>query len=253
MLKLMKYEYRKDLPTYIVLLSALFVAEIYFVLGIATKSKVSIGVSSFLFIFGGVCGVLALMVQGALSYSKEINSKYSYMTFMTPNSTYKIIGAKYISLFIVTALSSVLYVGFVTLDFYLVTREYHDIKAFIRMVEDVADLFGWHTDVYMAVFGALLISVWIGFFGTVSCAYVAITLSSTILANKKGKGVLSVVFFFVITIIINRIASVIPILHLGESFGSQILGNIFVYLFRLVTIGLGYWFVSYMLDKKISL
>lgn len=253
MLKLIKYEYRKEMGTYLVLFSALLVAEIYFLFGFAAGSNTNIAIATFAFVFGGVCGILALMLLGAISYSKEINSKYSYMTFMTPNSPYKIVGAKYISLFIATAVASILYVGFVCLDSYLILKKYDDIRSFSQMVKSAASMFGWDMDTYFSMFVAMLISMWIRFFFTVSCAYLAITLSTTILANKKGKGVLSVVFFFVITFIVSRITAILPKLETGTTMGAEILNNIWIYAFQILMIIGSYLFVSFMLKKKISL
>lgn len=253
MLKLIKYEYRKEMSTYLVLFAALIFAEVYFLISFATDSGTNMAVSSFLFIFGGICGVLALMLLGALSYSKEISSKYSYMTFMTPNSPYKIVGAKYISLFVATAVASILYVGFVSLDAYLVLSKYEDIKSFTIMIKRAAAVFGWDTDAYFAMFFAMLLSMWISFFFSVSCAYLAITLSTTILANKKGKGFLSVVFFFVISFVVSRIAGMLRQNSIAYSVSDAFLNNIYVYLFQIAMIIGSYFFVSFMLKKKISL
>ena len=45
-----------------------------------------------LFLLCGWAGIIFLMIMGVVSYARELNSKYSYMTFMTPNSTYAIVG-----------------------------------------------------------------------------------------------------------------------------------------------------------------
>ena len=109
------------------------------------------------------------------------------------------------------------------------------------------------TSAVTIMFVAMLISMWIRFFFTVSCAYLAITLSTTILANKKGKGVLSVVFFFVITFIVSRITAILPKLETGTTMGAEILNNIWIYAFQILMIIGSYLFVSFMLKKKISL
>lgn len=96
--RLIKYEFRKDSGTYLTLFGILVVTEIYFLISFLLKSDNHMVLALVLAELGGSFGILALMISGAVSYSKEINSKYSYMTFMTPNSTYKIVGAKYLSL-----------------------------------------------------------------------------------------------------------------------------------------------------------
>lgn len=253
MLKLMKYEFRKDLSVYLVLIGMLVAAELYFLMGFMFNNSVSVGIAAFIFIMGGMVGIIALMIQGALSYSKELSSKYSFMTFMTPNSPYKIIGAKYLSLFTVTAVSSVAYVGFCILDITLIYSKFDDVRAVRDIVRTACRMVGWDTDAYVAALIAMLVTMWLGFFFSVSCAYLAITLSATILENKKGKGFLSFVFFIVIEIVVSKINDIIPRLDIKGGLGEAILNNIFVYLFEIVAIFLSYLWVSHMLEKKISL
>lgn len=70
----------------------------------------------------------------------------------------------------------------------------------------------------------------ISFLFSVSCAYVAITLSTTILANRKGKAFLSIVFFFVIVILTSFIAGRIPVIDYGDTF-YNILQVIFMFIY----------------------
>ncbi|MBS6453525.1 MAG: ABC-2 transporter permease [Butyrivibrio sp.] len=202
---------------------------------------------------GGSFGILALMISGAVSYSKEINSKYSYMTFMTPNSTYKIVGAKYLSLLIVTVAGTLIFSLFLGLNIKLITDRYKEIHIITSELDELGRAFGFNTGSYIASFLATLVTMMISFLFSVSCAYVAITLSTTILANRKGKAFLSIVFFFVIVILTSFIAGRIPVMDYGDTFLQYLAGNIYVYLFRLCLIAGSYLFVSYMLKKKISL
>ena len=236
--KLIKYEFRKDSGTYLSLFGLLVVTEIYFLVSFVLRNSAHMVLALVLAEIGGACGILALMINGAVSYSKEINSKYSYMTFMTPNSTYKIVGAKYLSLLIVTVSGTLLFSLFLGLNIKLVTDRYSEIHTITSELDRLGSAFGFNTGSYIASFLATL---------------VAITLSTTILANRRGKGFLSVVFFFVIIILTSFISGKIPVLDFGDTFFQYLAGNVYVYLFRLCLIVGSYLFVSYMLKKKISL
>ncbi len=251
--RLIKYEFRKDSGTYLSLFGILVVTEIYFIISFLLKSTNNMVMALVLAEIGGACGILALMIQGAVSYAKEINSKYSYMTFMTPNSTYKIVGSKYLSLLIVTVAGTLIFGLFLGLNIKLITDRYDQINFLRSMFDEIGEAYGFNTGSYIASFMASLVTMMIGFFFSVSCAYVAITLSTTILANRRGKGFLSVVFFFVISILTSIIVSRIPVIDFGDTFFQYLAGNIFIYLFRICLIAGSYLFVSYMLKKKISL
>lgn len=250
--RLIKYEILKDKRTYILLGAAMIIAELYFLLSFCAKSTTNMSISTFIFVLGGVGGIFFLMVLGVMSYSRELSSKYSYMTFMTPNSSYKIIGAKYLTLLIVTVAASFVYIGFVALDVSLVLSRYKQIGLFMELIEAGADAFGWDVSKWVAGAMSTLIQVWISIFLIISCAYLAITFSTTIVANKKGKGFLTFVFFTLIVIIVNVIARLIPD-NGGNTFSQMLIGNIPLYAYYLVIIAGTYLFVSYMLKKKISL
>ena len=233
--RLIKYEFRKDSGTYLTLFGILVVTEIYFLISFLLKSDNHMVLALVLAELGGSFGILALMISGAVSYSKEINSKYSYMTFMTPNSTYKIVGAKLI------------FSLFLGLNIKLITDRYKEIHIITSELDELGRAFGFNTGSYIASFLATLVTMMISFLFSVSCAYVAITLSTTILANRKGKAFLSIV------ILTSFIAGRIPVMDYGDTFLQYLAGNIYVYLFRLCLIAGSYLFVSYMLKKKISL
>ena len=94
----------------------------------------------------------------------------------------------------------------------------------------------------------------ISFYATISVAYMAITLSSTLLQNKKYKGVVSVIFFFIITFITQKIFSLFPniydeITNMGQAVISVIPSLVYYLIIAIAAI-----FVSgKFLDKKVSL
>lgn len=162
--KLIKYEFRKDSGTYLTLFGILVVTEIYFLISFLLKSDNHMVLALVLAELGGSFGILALMISGAVSYSKEINSKYSYMTFMTPNSTYKIVGAKYLSLLIVTVAGTLIFSLFLGLNIKLITDRYKEIHIITSELDELGRAFGFNTGSYIASFLATLVTMMISFF-----------------------------------------------------------------------------------------
>lgn len=254
MLKLIKYELRKDMTLYIVIFSILFALELYLGGSILCKSDANVAISMILFLLCGWAGIIFLMIMGVVSYARELNSKYSYMTFMTPNSTYAIVGAKYLTLFIVTVLASALYILFIYADVQLAMVKYGNIRNMREMADQILEIMAG-TNISDIIIGiaAVVLGIWINIILTVSFAYLAITLSATILANKKGKGWLAFGLFVVIRVVTAIASYHIPTFDFGDSFVQTIAGSWLVYLFEILFIIGTYIGVSELLKRKVSL
>ena len=253
MFKLIKYEYRKDLPLYIVLFAAIFALELYALLSILSESELNMSISFALYILGGLAGMLFILIMGAVSYSKEINSKFSYMTFMTPRSTYQIVGSKYLSIFMATVVATILYILFAYIDVTLICLHFEDVKNVAEMLDLVLDAMGMDlSGAVMSLLAALLVQ-WINIFFIISCSYLAITLSATVLSNRKGKTPLALLFFIVIIIIANIIRSKLPTFDYGDSIIAYIFNSWTEILFEFAMIGGTYFGVSALLKHKVSL
>ena len=89
MLKLTKYEFRKNMSAPAILLIVIGILEIVFLccLAVGKESYVglSFGIQSVVMMFS----YFIILVLSISSYSRELKSKSSYMTFMAPVSTYK--------------------------------------------------------------------------------------------------------------------------------------------------------------------
>ena len=91
---LMKYEFRKTLIAKLIILGTTAVLEILFLLGLYTKHDSLAGYSTIMLTMLAFGGVLFIGLQSVMTLHRDMNTKQSYMLFMTPNSSYKILGAK---------------------------------------------------------------------------------------------------------------------------------------------------------------
>ncbi|MGN0374175.1 MAG: hypothetical protein ACI4EN_01645 [Butyrivibrio sp.] len=253
MLRLMKYEYRKDLPLYIIIVSIIMALTAYLAFSIKTESEVNLAISSILFVLGGFGAVFFIMVIGVISYAREINSKSSFMTFMTPLNTFEIVGTKYLTLLLTTVVATLLYVGGAYLNIILLGIQFDEINDIKETLDFILIMFDTSVAELMASLAVVLFTIWLNILLTVSYSYLAVTLSSTILANRRGKGWLAVGLFVAILIASNIISNYIPTFDFGTSMMEMLLSNWLIYAFHILLIIGTYFGVSILLKKKVSL
>ncbi len=259
MLKLIKYELKKDMILYIILFGALFTLELVMLLScLGSKEWVA---AMWLFVCAGAINAVItfVMIYSVISYSRLIGSKASYLTFMTPNSAAKIIGAKYICLYTSVIIASVLLFLFVFLD---VKVYISNFKIADNILEGLDWIFGlyWGKTVADLVGSAvvILIVIWLMAFAIIAIAFFGVTLSTTLLANKRGKGGLSAAFIIGFWIICGVIARNLPtidsFIKSGDySVGAGVLSNLPRITFAILLIAGSFIGSSALLEKKLSL
>ena len=124
-------------------------------------------------------------LQSVLTLHRDMNTKQSYMLFMTPNSCYKILGAKMLENLLSMLIGGAFFFGLGVLDISLLMRRYGEIDSIMDAIRDILSIFGYGLNLdagYMAglVFG--LLSSW---FATITAAFLADVVSSALLNGKK--------------------------------------------------------------------
>lgn len=204
MFKLMKYEFRKLRTALVVMVCALAALEIGFVLGTLLKRD---GVAA---ICLGLITVLTFLVYayivlaGMASYSRELKEKSGYLIFMAPVTPLGVVLSKLVFTLLASLAATALFALTAYLDFrYLIGRMNIDPQALEQV--NMALRFGLkaNADVFqlLRMAGFAVVTVLIQIMLTMCCAYLAITLSATLLQNRKGflRGLISLVLFFAIT------------------------------------------------------
>ena len=93
MFKLTKYELRKTRATLVIAAVCFAILELAYIIGLALhKENLAGGSASFLILFA-CFSYLFFLVLAIMNYSKEMNSKSSYLIFMTPNTPLSILSA----------------------------------------------------------------------------------------------------------------------------------------------------------------
>ena len=203
MLRLLKYEFRKTLFPKLVLLALLVIFEGVFLYGYWTdnNSTVTLGLSLFLFTF--LCGLLAIGIISLVTLHKDMNTRQGYMLFMTPNSTYRILGAKVaengLSMLGIGAVG----LGICLLNLSLIKQELEFITSFLKN-------FGIGLTPTFPHLSALLVYIICSILCSVTTAYLADVICSSLLNGQKGSMVITFVLFALLNFGIQKIMGLVP-------------------------------------------
>lgn len=253
MFKLMKYELRKNAIIILIMYILIALSEGYNLCSLFAKSERNTIISFFVLYMIAIVSILFIFITAIVSYSKELGSKYSYMTFMTPTSTYKIIGSKLLATALVAVATTIVAVLFFILDYNILISQFTEVKEFQDFIISGLSFYG--VDVNDAAIGILvyILLMWISIFTSICIAYLAITLSKTLFANKRYRGFISVVLFFAIYILINIISAYLPTVDIGTGTFNLLLKPLLSYLLDIFTIIIAFLGSGLLLDKKVSL
>ena len=194
--KLFKYEFRKTLVTKFVILGITLLAEIVFLCGLWSNKENTWIIGVLLLTFTATGGIMFLGLQSVLTLHRDMNTKQSYMLFMTPNSCYKILGAKAIENFLSIMLGGAFFFGLGVLDIALLLKHYDELEEIWEILSSVLSAFGLDLHRFDAGFFAsiafCLVAIW---FAAITAAFLADVVSSSLLNGKKLNLLLSFALF----------------------------------------------------------
>ena len=119
MLRLLKYELRKTLFSKLILIGITAMAEAIFLIGFWGKKENPLTIGALLLFFIAISGIALMGLLSLITLHRDMNTKQGYMLFMTPNSCYKILGAKMIECSLSLLLAAAFYFALGYLDFSL--------------------------------------------------------------------------------------------------------------------------------------
>lgn len=203
---LLKYELKKTWALKLIILGITAAAEAAFLITLYLGSQDrGLTVTCLLLFLIAMGGTMLIGVQSVLTLHRDMNTKQGYMLYMTPRSSFQILGAKLLENGLSLALAGGFFflLGFldVTLLFSRMgsLEELWDLfRDFVRMIDEEIQL---NAQSILCLVTELLAS-WLA---TVSIAYLADIISSALLNGKKMNGLLSFLFFILLTILLNWI------------------------------------------------
>ena len=195
MLKLMKYEFRKQLFTKLALLVILLLLECYFFYGVIIKSEeTTFKGEMFLTVFA-----FAAILLFSFTFYNDLKTKQSYMLFLVPRSTYSVVGAKMLSAMLQIVLSGLLIGAVAFLDAFIMAARFGELQQLLNGLQTVLrELFQLDVSVSrIAVKLMVIVLSWVTF---VIVAMLSITFGATLMANSKLRGVVSFIIFIVLDV-----------------------------------------------------
>lgn len=255
MLKLVKYEFRKNLYGMAIMAGILAIAQVYFMYSyfiVSDREKAAVG-ASILFFCAVICFFM-VFAFGINTYSRELNNKTSYMVFMTPNKAIKIIGSKLLFTFMNGFIVALVLILLGMLDMKMLLTLWGEEVSMLEMILDMLKNFGFNAaEIAYSIVGGI-VSFLVSFFMAVTLAYFCITLTATVLQNKKIKGLISVVLYLVVIFAANKIGGILPRLYeQPETMAQAYFAGLPRMLFFLILIASAVVGTSQLLERKVSL
>ncbi len=258
MFKHIKYEIRKNLWAIFILLVLFIGTEGFFLINIIRDDfEYSMMGCAVL----GAAGFVAygfVIFYAIVSYSKELTSKSSYLTFMTPVSGGKIIASKVIYSVMMATAMLVVVIALCILDFVLLDRSFEEFELMKEMIDIIMNLTG--TEKIELYFGFLSAGCELLYtlLSVVAMAYFSITLTATTFQNKKYKGILSFCVFVIVIVcsnlLITQVEKMVGIYDLVVTTQSELfIAMIPCMIIDCIIVVVAFILSSKLLEKKVSL
>ncbi len=209
MLRLLKYELRKTLFPKLVLLGITVLAEALFLYGFWCRKENELTVGALLLFFIALTGIALMGLLSLITLHRDMNTRQGYMLFMTPNSCYKILGAKVIECSLSLLAAGAFYFALGMLDFSLLFGEGTNkqildmFNQLIRSLNEQIQLDAPH----ISAFVFSVIACWIC---TVTIASLSDVVCTALLYGKKGNLVITFILFILLNYGISQVLQLVP-------------------------------------------
>ena len=210
MLHLIRYEFRKARTAGLILSGIAALLEVVFIIALLISREDLISLSAGLLCILTVGGLLMLGVQSIVTLHRDMNSKQGYMLFMTPNSSYRILGAKVIECASGILLAGIAFFALGVLDITLVFRHYGQLEMLVRLFRDMISSVSGNIDLSLSSLAAFSFSAVSSWLCTILTAFLSDVVSSSLLNGKKGNGWITFLLFIALNILLAFLDRLIP-------------------------------------------
>ena len=210
MAKLLRYEFRKTMLAKIIMLAIAGTLELIFVISLLTDSRTLIAFSSLMLLSAATNGVTFIGLWSLIVLHRDTNSKQSYMLFMTPNSSFRILGAKVIECALSILLVGACFTALGFLDVALVLNHFKALDDFLSMIRSLGGEVAKILSMDSGTIILLVLSVLSMYLMMVNIAFFADTLSSALLRGKKAGFLVTLAFFLAMFIGMIALLNLVP-------------------------------------------
>ncbi len=246
MLKLMKYEFRKTMFSKLLLLGITGILEIVYLAGVFVKKDNLLAIGTMGLVFCAVIGIFYIGIESLTVFQKDLNTKQSYMLFLTPKNSFQVLGAKVIENGISIFVAGVFFAAVAAADITVGILYIGGLKEFLDLIGQILDTI--RLDINIAAQDVLIVffTALAGWLLTIMTADLAIVLSATVFAGKRFSGFVSFVLFMVFNFAIGRLLDLLP------QFGSMTQTySIYICAALVVTVAM-YLVTGWIMERRLS-
>ena len=218
--------------------------------------------STVLLIVAACCSMLAGAIYSVLLYNSDIRKKSGYMLFLTPTPTWQWILAKILMGLLATAVLVVVFAVLGIADILLFIPELDDTSFIGQLLIPLRDMFFDNIGTMVLFLLNMILQIVV----MITTIYLAISMSKTLLGNKKIGTFVAFVFWIALEILQSAISSLFTLLSNGLfSISIDMSENGLVYnldtavpfllaamALNLVFAGVCYGVTVHLTDKKMS-
>ncbi len=250
--KLIKYEFRKQLMSKLVVGAVVLALQVLFFVGVIAGNADwgALGMGGTMIV--AMISLIYFSFEAIVTYSNDLRTKHSYMLFLTPRNMFQIVGAKFVTMILQIFVYGCAFAAIGIGDVFVLCARKGNVKAFLDAVKEFFQLFTG-VEIRLSEVIYVLIMLLIAWLVFVAMAMFAITLSTTLFSTWKFKGVVSVIIYFALDWCIAKVASLVT--PTGFLEGEYLVVNTEAWAFIGVygaALVLSYVGTALLLDKKVS-
>lgn len=241
MMKLLKYEFRKTRAAKLILFTIGLILEALLLVNIFNKQADKTIIYYIFLVMLGIFGALAIGIQSIATLHQDMNTRQSYMLFMTPHTSYAILGAKVIECSLSIIFTGVIFFAVCTADVSLILKQNGEIEEIMDFFKQIVESLGENISLNFAEIAGFCFELLCSWLFTVNAAFLADILSASFLNGKRMNGLITFIFFLVITWLFSELVSLF--------FISSLFVRGAIYL--IFAVGM-YYLSAWMMDRYLS-
>lgn len=249
MWNLMKYEFRNQMLSKGIILIAGIVIELFFLIGYAFNNENLGSWSIWIMRFAFTLSLFYLFFEPATKFSEDLSRKQGFLLFMTPNSTYRILGAKILAGVINTAAGFLLYISLFKFNQVLLSIK---LNQEIYIINDMFNAFGDEG------FGLSEFLFTISFVVALGMALASLAMLSNAICHAlslKGRlvTIISVLLFVVLFLVEVYLTGIFPMQTYNHGSNPRLVLTVLMIMLLVIPAFINYLISSILMEKKINL
>lgn len=250
MLKLMKYEFQKQMFSKVIIAILLGVLVAYFALMNIMDKEQNAGVALVVMFFVMVVAAFYVSVESISVYGKDLKTKQSYMLFLVPQSSYEILGAKMIAAILQIFFTMAIYAVAIGLCSAIYLMKYSSMKEILEVLKKFFEIsFDVQIDYMLAI--RVLFTIFILWVFVVMLGIFVETLVNTVLTKSKVISFLVAVAYVLLFWGVMELENTLYDVMLAAKLAEVVRDTLDILYFVLIDIVL-YTVSAWLIDKKLS-